>query len=1064
MRKFCDFSLCMAVLIIAFSTLGVAQTTGTLSGVVTDQTGAVLAGAQVTVTNIATGVKRAVVTDTGGRFAASQLPPGTYEVAASMTGFESLIRSGVTLAIGQEAHVTLGLNIGSVREQVTVTGEAPIVNTSTSSVSGVVDEKRIEELPLNGRDFSQLPLVQPGVTAIRNGDVNVSKGYGTRIAMGGSRPDQTAWLLDGTNVHSPSNFGTPGSAAGVMLGVEAVREFQVLTSDYSAELGGTSGGVVNMVTKSGTNTLHGSAFEYFRNSHLDARNFFDKEKPAFKRNQFGGSLGGKIKKDKTFFFGNYEGLRQRQALTVITTVPDANAHQGLVPAATGGLQQVTIAPEIRPYLDLFPLPNGPLKGGGAGTLILAGNSPVSENYFVIRADHHFNDKQSMFARFTYDQGNATIPDTNTIPISSTKSSPRARYTTVQHDLIATPQFLMTTRAAYNRTLLLGDDLTLVSYPASLNLFQAGYLPQIQISGFNILGPTPTNLVHRAQNLYDLEENIQYLHGSHSMKFGFAFDKIGTNKQGEVAGSNGTLGWNTLQSFLQDGQLNSFAANAVGSNTGRSFRQYIYGSYFQDDWKMRSNFTWNLGLRYEPFTVPTEKWGRISTVKDWVTATQFQTNIGLFQNPSKKNLSPRVGFAWDPRDNGKTAVRAGFGLFYVDLLGPYYITPGQKGPPFFAATANVLGNLATSPSELARISPGLLSATASPNTLCECIQYHLNPSYEMKFNLSVERQLPGNVSVTAGYLGGRGIHLWHTHDANDPLPIVVNGRSFVVAGSPRPNRNLGASSTRSSDAQSFYNALQFEVKKRISHGFQFQSSYTWSKNIDDSTTGIASTDFTPGGNGVSSQPYSPKADRGISSLNVSQTFVVNGIYAIPFPARAGFASAVFGGWQLASIFTANSGAPFSVYVSGRNAPDGSRFINVQFPDRVAGRSSSNIMTRNPNQIFDPTAFVLPPAAPPGFPAGSGFYGNAGRNILIGPGLVNFDFSLRKSTPIAIREGTRLEFSADFFNLLNRANFANPRNPQSQVLNPTTGRYIAGAGQITNTVTNSRQMQFGLKLAF
>jgi hypothetical protein len=378
--------VCTILLIgtLAVSTLGFAQTTATLSGVVSDASGAVLPGAQVTVTNTGTGVKRAVTTDSAGRFTASQLAPGPYEVTATLSGFDTLRRDGITLAIGQEANLTLALKVGAVSEQVTVTAEAPIVNTSTSSVSGVVDEQRIEELPLNGRDFSQLPLVQTGVTAIRNGDATVSKGYGARISMGGSRPDQTAWLLDGTNIHSVSNFGTPGSAAGVMLGVEAVREFQVLTSNYSADLGGTSGGVVNMLTKSGTNKLHGSLFEFLRNSALDARNFFDLDKPAFKRNQFGGAVGGAIKKDKTFFFGNYEGLRQRQGVTTTATVPDSGVHQGLIPdpTAAGGFRQVTVAPEIRPYLALIPLPNGPAKGAGLGLLYASGNAPVDENYFA----------------------------------------------------------------------------------------------------------------------------------------------------------------------------------------------------------------------------------------------------------------------------------------------------------------------------------------------------------------------------------------------------------------------------------------------------------------------------------------------------------------------------------------------------------------------------------------------------------------------------------------------------------------------------------------------------------
>jgi hypothetical protein len=352
-----------------------------------------------------------------------------------------------------------------------------------------------------------------------------------------------------------------------------------------------------------------------------------------------------------------------------------------------------------------------------------------------------------------------------------------------------------------------------------------------------------------------------------------------------------------------------------------------------------------------------------------------------------------------------------------------------------------------------ISPTLLTPAMTPNTFMEIIQWDLKPSYEAKFNFAVERQLPGRISVSVGYMGNRGVHLWRLSDVNDSPAILVNGRPFVVAGTPRVNRNVNVGTTRYSDAQSFYNGLQVELKKSFTHNFQFQSSYTWSKNVDDSTSGVALTDFTPGGNGNTTQPYNPKADRALSSLNVGQTFVINGIYDLPSPAKGGRVSGLLGGWQLASIVTANSGVPFSVYISGRNAPDQSRSTAIQHPELVGGRSFSDMVRNNPNEYFDPKAFALP--AP-------GFYGNAGRNILMGPGLVNFDFSVTKRTRLHITEGANLDFHADFFNLLNRANFGTPSS--LQVVNPANGQYIAGAGRISNTVTPSRQLQFGLKIVF
>ena len=1044
--------VCAVFSILIFVQAGRAQTTtAVLSGVVSDETSAVLPGAQVTVGNTATGVRRTVTTDSVGRFTASQLPPGPYEVTVTLAGFDTLVRQGITLTVGQEASLALSMRVGAVTEQVTVVGEAPLVNTSSSAVSGVVEEKRIEALPLNGRDFSQLPLVQPGVTAFRSGEETVSKGYGTRISMGGSRPDQTAWLLDGTSIHGISNFGTPGSAAGLMLGVDAVREFQVLTSNYSADLGGTSGGVVNMITKSGTNSFHGTLFEFLRNSSLDARNFYDQQDtpndprlPPFKRNQFGGSIGGPILRDKTFFFGTFEGVRKREEVTQTATVPSLAVHQ-----------TENVAASVRPYLDLWPL------GDGAGNLSQEAPSPASEDYFAIRGDHQLTDKQSLFARFTFDQGSFTRPDA--LPITATSAETHTRYTTVQHDYILSPQFLMTTRIAYNRTWIHGDQAPLVDYPASLNILfpELGLLPLLRVPGYTTFGPAGNNLVNRVQNYYDFQEHLQYIRGGHSLRFGFQYDHLGSAKGIEIAGINGQFTWSSLQNFLADNRLSAFSALATGSDTYRSLVSHVFGMYFQDDWKLRPNFTLNLGLRYEPFTVPTEKHGRLSTMRDWLQDTAFTVGP-LFQNPSKKNFSPRVGFAWDPQGDGTTAVRAGVGLFFVTLQGAHYILPSQKNPPFLGTTATVQGNLGSAVEDMARISPALLSLTTSSSSFPEIIQWDLNSSYEIKYNLAVERQLPGNLSVSAGYLGGRGIHLWREVDVNAPFPTEVDGRSFVAAGTPRPNPNVGVGTVRGSDAQSFYNALQLELKKRFSHGFQFQTSYTWSKNIDDSTTGVAGSDYTLGGVGYTSQPWSTKADRGLSSLHIGQTFVVNGIYEIPSPASSGLASTVLGGWQVASILTANSGAPFTVNVSGRNAPDASRSAGVQHPDLVAGRSFESIITGDPNGWFDPTAFVLPPLPPAGL--SGGFYGNAGRNILLGPGLLNFDFSLQKNTALPISEASQLQFHANFFNLFNRSNFSNPRVDLSQVLNPATRAYIPRAGRITGTATNSRQLQFGLKLVF
>lgn len=1048
------FLLLTAATIFIFTVHASAQTTARLSGIVTDASGAVLPGAQVTVANTNTGISRTMTTDDKGRFVAAQLAPGPYQITATMAGFEKLLRTGITLEIGQEAELSLAMKVGAVSEQVTVTGEAPLVNTSGSAVAGTVEEKRILELPLNGRDFTQLALVQPGMYLARKSDTVGTKGFGTRISVAGSRVDQTAWLLDGTNIRGASAFGVPGSAAGLVLGVDAVREFQVLTSNYSAEFGFTSGGVVNMVTKSGANDFHGTAYEFLRNSVLDARNFFDPRKPPFKRNQFGASLGGPIRRERAFFFGNYEGLRQRLGVTRIAQVPDANVRRGLVPDRTGVLQPVQISASTRPYLELYPLPNGsPVLAGGVPTgislLNQSASQPTNENYFVTRVDYRINDKQSVFTRFTFDEGDSRNPDR--LPITSTDVLTRTRYSTVQHQYIVTPQFLMTSRVAYNRSVLASTTVLNVPFPASVFIFNPSLPPTISYPGASDIAPNLQSNFSNTTNLYQFAEDMVYTRGNHSMKIGGDFEKYGLNFDG---GSRdfGAFTWGSMTDFLQDNRVVTFTIGAPGSSARRTMRQRFLGLYFQDDWKVRSRLSVNLGLRYEPFSIPTEKWGRLATIRDWRTATEMQNNIPFFNNPSKKYLSPRVGFAWDPQGNGKTSVRGGLGIFYLPATLGWWRTQTYRNPPFFAllnAVSPGTPNLAGAVPFVNQVGPTILTTKTSSSTFVQLPNWDIRSSYEMKVNLTVERDLGWDTRLAAGYLGGRGIGLWRLASANAAPPTLVNGRPFVAAGTRRPNPNLSTGAMNFSDAQSFYNALQVELKKRFSHGLQFQTSYTWSKNMDDSTTGGVATDYNEGD---SSQPYNPKGDRGLSALHVAQNFVVNGLYSIPSPQKSGVASYILGGWQLSGIFTAASGIPFVVNVSGFNAPDLARSSGRQRPDLVAGRSAESIVLGRPTKYFDTSAFVLPT---------QGFYGNLGRNVVLGPGLVNVDTSLLKNFRLPLGEASRLEFHADLFNILNRANFD---EPASVVLNATNRSPVAGAGLITRTTTNARQIQFGLKLIF
>ena len=727
---------------------------GSIQGTVTDSSGAAIAGATVIVRNVGTGDTREMVTDPHGRYHAPLLPPGEYEVRTSLSGFQPVERRGIRLTVGQDALVNLTLSVGPLEESVVVRGDSPAINLTSGAVTSLVGEREMRDLPLNGRSFQQLALLQPGVQAALAAGSDVVGGRTPKISINGARPEQNNFLLDGTDINNVYNK-TPGSAAGVLLGVEAVLEFQVLTNAYSAEFGRSAGGVINAVTRSGSNRVHGSAFGFMRDSALDARNFFDprdKPKPEFTRQQFGAVLGGPVQKDRTFFFAAYEGLRERLGVTGLTAVPDDNARRGVLPSGT-----VTLHPAIPAYLEtLFPHANGRSLGGGASEYLFTDTQPTDEHFFQGRVDHRFTANDNVFVRYTYDRGDVERIPTDKPPISIIPEQTRNTYVTAEHQRILSPTLLNVLRVGLNRSVSLADNLRTIDIPPSMAWIPGEQFGYLTIRGMvtEMAGDFRLPRDDRLNN-WQIGDTLTWTSGAHSMRVGFQtqylqFDQHTTSQQG------GIVNFANLESFLQGRAISVDFAVPGKIDPDRRYRQWLFGFYAQDDIHLSSRVTLNAGLRYEFVTTPTEADGKISNLRN-VTDSELIVGDPWHENPSLKNVAPRIGVAWDPLGDGKTSVRSGFGLFYDEILPKYYFFSGSLNPPFTTRTS--IPN-PPFPNVVANFNPN-----APIRAQLQTVNFDLTTPFIMQFNASVQRALPGNWDVMVGYVGSRGIDLIRLGDAN-----------------------------------------------------------------------------------------------------------------------------------------------------------------------------------------------------------------------------------------------------------------------------------------------------------
>ncbi len=708
--------------------------TATILGTVTDSSGAVIPGASLTARHLETGQTRTAISAETGCFRFAALPVGAYELRVELQGFQTSVHSGLTLAVGDEAVVNFSLRAGTLQETVTVTSEAPLVNTTSGSLGGLVNEQKIADLPLNGRNYIDLSLLQPGVTQ----QIYKASGIeGTFFSSNGAPVRSNNYMLDGAIMQ---NFGATSTSAmdGSTLGVEGIREYRVVTNSFSAEYGMTMGSQMVMVSKGGTNSLHGSVFHFLRNSALDARNFFDSRKPGFQRNNFGGSMGGPIVRDKLFVFGVYEGLRQRLGQTrVVDTFgvgcrgpAGATITNTACPQLGFGTPSVTIAPVIAPLLALYPLPNRP-----GNQFNFSPPQPDRDDFGQMRLDHILSTKDSWFGRYTITDGQQTLP--LEYPQFPSFGRIRSQFATLAENHVYSPTTLNTFRFSYSR-FYRGVDV-----PSDLSGPQYSFLPGqaigvIQIGGITTFGPTNNLSTFQKQNIFSWSDDLFYTRGSHSLKFGTLLNRF--QQFVSAAGAlRGNITFANVTTFLQ-GVPSVIVARTPGSITDRTYHYTTLGFYVQDDWRARSNLTLNLGLRYEFLTTVNEVHGLSYALRDPVhdaTTTQGPP----FQNPSLRNFSPRVGFAWNIRGDGKTALRGGSALLYdVGGFGHGLASSGVVSPPISSrSTVNNPGPL---------VLPLTFPASALGKDLT-ALDYHLEQPHILQYNLTLERQLPFNTAITLG---------------------------------------------------------------------------------------------------------------------------------------------------------------------------------------------------------------------------------------------------------------------------------------------------------------------------
>ena len=1028
---------------------------GTISGTVREATGASLEGATVTVRQLETGATRELTTGADGRFFAPSVPVGAYSVLVTHDGFAQQQRNGITLTIGQSLWLDIVLGVATVQQEVEVNATDPGVNTTTQQTAGLVDEREVKDLPLNGRSYDELLTLNPATvnyTNERSGSIGTSNSsVGNMFAVSGRRPQDNVFLLNGIEYTGASLINvTPGGTSGQLLGVDAVREFNVAGDTYGAGYGKRDGAQVSIVTTSGTNQLHGTAFEFARNSALDARNYFDQGSiPRFQRNQFGGSVGGPIRHNKLFLFGNYEGFRQNWGLSTVTLVPDSQARLGYLPDSSGAEKYVGVDSAVAPLLALWPVANGPEFGSGIAEAFSHPLQKIREDFGTTRFDDNLGARDLLFAVYTIDDSVANTPSQN--PLSLVNESLREQVGSLQEQHVFSPALLNTARVGYSRASYFFTGYS----PVNLTGWVAGK----PIGAIVISGSTASNGASQitqagdnvgsnnkaSRNLFTLDDHFYWSHGRHQIEAGAWLQRIQSNDL--LAQSQyGQASFSTLQSFLQ-GKVKTFTV--VPSPTELGWRSLEGAGFIEDTVKVSPRLEIRAGFRSESTNGWNEAQGRASNylLVDGVLQTEPVVGGSALSNNRAKFLpGPRVGFAWDVWGNGKTAVRGGFGLYH-GLLDTLDYRLDQTAP---FNTAESIKNIAVSKLNITPGMPPPAGSLVSPSN----VQTDIATPAVLTWSLRVEQEIAPHTSLTVGYVGSHSYHQILSEDMNEPVPtFLADGTAFYPSGSQNANPSLANSTSWVSQGVGLYNSLLVDVRRSFGGGIQFRGNYTYSKNLDDGSAWNTSVSGnTPA---FVEFPLRPKLDWGPAATDVRQAASIHGSYELPFgphhrllakaSAPVRFATA---GWTASAIVNVQTGFPFSPQL-GYNPTGNGDTRNPVRPNWNPDFHGS-LYPRTASQYFNPLAF-LPPA--------SGTYGNVSRDPLTGPGLSELDFSVFKDSHITERIG--LQFRAEFFNILNYTNFS---TPNEVVYTSATSGVSPTAGLVTATSTTSRQIQFGAKLQF